>query len=84
MSGTHTSLSDYFAAAMDRLGPFEPNPALAVAVSGGADSMGLAVLARDWVDLSAGQCELWSLITDCEPHRRMKLRSPWSVWSVLA
>ncbi len=49
MSGTHTSLSDYFAAAMDRLGPFEPNPALAVAVSGGADSMGLAVLARDWV-----------------------------------
>jgi tRNA(Ile)-lysidine synthase len=34
---------------MDRLGPFEPCPAIAVAVSGGADSMALARLARDWV-----------------------------------
>src|SRR5450432_2141440 len=42
-------LAAAFAAAMDRLGPFEPCPALAVAVSGGADSMALAVLARDWV-----------------------------------
>ena len=33
---------------MDRLGPFEPRPALAVAVSGGGDSLALAVLARDW------------------------------------
>jgi tRNA(Ile)-lysidine synthase len=33
---------------MDRLGPFEPHPALAVAVSGGGDSLALAVLARDW------------------------------------
>jgi tRNA(Ile)-lysidine synthase len=38
-----------FAGALDRLGPFEPAPKLAVAVSGGADSMALAVLARDWV-----------------------------------
>ena len=37
-----------FAAAMDRLGPFEPRPSLAIAVSGGADSMALAVLASDW------------------------------------
>ena len=29
---------------MDRLGPFERCPALAVAVSGGADSMALAML----------------------------------------
>ena len=34
---------------MDRLGPFEPRPALAVAVSGGADSTALAILTRDWV-----------------------------------
>lgn len=34
---------------MDQLGPWEPNPALAVAVSGGADSMALVILARDWV-----------------------------------
>lgn len=43
------ALAIAFAAAMDRLGPFESRPALAVAVSGGADSMALAVLARDWV-----------------------------------
>jgi tRNA(Ile)-lysidine synthase len=34
---------------MDRLGPFEPNPTLAIAVSGGADSMALAILVRDWL-----------------------------------
>ncbi len=33
---------------MDRLGPFEPGPKLAVAVSGGADSLALALLAQDW------------------------------------
>jgi len=43
-----------FAAAMNRLGPFEPRPALAVAVSGGADSMALALLTRDWVRLRGG------------------------------
>ncbi len=37
-----------FAEAMARLGPFEPAPMLAAAVSGGADSLALAVLARDW------------------------------------
>ena len=37
-----------FAQAMDRLGPFEAGPHLAVAVSGGADSTALALLARDW------------------------------------
>ncbi|HBK04420.1 MAG TPA: tRNA lysidine(34) synthetase TilS [Acetobacteraceae bacterium] len=34
---------------MDHLGPYEPGPTLAVAVSGGADSMALAILTRDWV-----------------------------------
>ncbi len=34
---------------MARLGPFGPAPKLAVAVSGGADSTALALLARDWV-----------------------------------
>jgi len=41
-------LATEFGQAMDRLGPFEPYPALAVAVSGGADSMALAILAHDW------------------------------------
>ncbi len=43
-----------FTMAMDRLGPFEPRPELAVAVSGGADSMAVALLARDWVRLHGG------------------------------
>jgi tRNA(Ile)-lysidine synthase len=37
-----------FAALMAPLGPFEPLPQLAVAVSGGADSMALALLADGW------------------------------------
>jgi tRNA(Ile)-lysidine synthase len=48
MFGTQACLATAFAAAMDRLGPFEPCPVLAIAVSGGADSMALAILARDW------------------------------------
>ena len=38
-----------FAALMAPLGPFEPRPNLAVAVSGGADSLGLCLLAQEWV-----------------------------------
>jgi tRNA(Ile)-lysidine synthase len=43
------NLDEAFAASLDRLGPFEERPTLAIAVSGGADSMTLALLARDWV-----------------------------------
>jgi tRNA(Ile)-lysidine synthase len=48
MSGAQSCLTTAFAAAMDKLGPFEPHPAVAVAVSGGADSTTLAILAREW------------------------------------
>jgi tRNA(Ile)-lysidine synthase len=37
-----------FDALMATLGPFEKDPRVAVAVSGGADSMALALLAHDW------------------------------------
>jgi tRNA(Ile)-lysidine synthase len=37
-----------FRALMGRLGEFEKNPTVAIAVSGGADSMALAVLANRW------------------------------------
>lgn len=37
-----------FAGLMTRLGPFEPEAHLAVAVSGGADSLALALLLQDW------------------------------------
>ncbi len=46
---TGTPLPDTaFAARLDALGPFEPAPRLAVAVSGGADSLALALLAHTW------------------------------------
>lgn len=39
---------------MEACGPFEPAPALALAVSGGADSMAMALLARDWAAARGG------------------------------
>ncbi len=42
-----------FAAAMDRLGPWDPARRVAVAVSGGPDSLALALLARQWGDAVA-------------------------------
>ena len=51
-----------FAALMAPLGPFEPLPRLAVAVSGGADSMALALLADGWARARGGA--LLGLIVD--------------------
>ena len=45
---------DEFAARMARLGPFERAPAVAAAVSGGRDSMSLALLASRWVAAQGG------------------------------
>jgi tRNA(Ile)-lysidine synthase len=45
---------DEFAAAMGPLGPFEPAPRLAAAVSGGADSLALAILANAWARARGG------------------------------
>ncbi|HXT77991.1 MAG TPA: tRNA lysidine(34) synthetase TilS, partial [Acetobacteraceae bacterium] len=47
---------------MARLGPFEPEPCLAAGVSGGADSMALAVLADGWVRRRGGS--LLAVIVD--------------------
>jgi len=44
-----------FDAWMARLGPFETAPCLALAVSGGRDSMALALLAGDWARAQGGQ-----------------------------
>lgn len=43
-----------FAAAMAAVGPFEPCPELAVAVSGGPDSLALALLADRWARARSG------------------------------
>ena len=54
-SAAGTPLDDTaFAAALDRLGPFEPSPQLAVAVSGGADSLALTLLAHRWARARGG------------------------------
>ncbi len=45
---------DEFARAMAPLGPYEPAPLLAVAVSGGPDSMALALLAGRWAAARRG------------------------------
>lgn len=45
-----------FARLIAPLGPFEPKPEIAVAVSGGADSMALALLAADWARDNKGRC----------------------------
>ena len=47
---------------MERLGGFEARPRLAVGVSGGADSLGLALLAQGWTAERGG--ELLALIVD--------------------
>jgi tRNA(Ile)-lysidine synthase len=51
-----------FDAAMDRLGPFERRPAIAVGVSGGADSLALALLLQAWVEARDGR--LLALVVD--------------------
>ena len=49
-----SGLAGYFAEAMEAFGPFEPEVQLAVAVSGGADSMALALLADRWARAKGG------------------------------
>jgi len=56
------ALDAAFTAAMGRLGPFEPAPLLAVAVSGGSDSMALALLADAWARDRGGR--ILALIVD--------------------
>ena len=46
--------SEDFAALMEPFGPFEAAPRLAVAVSGGADSLALALLAAEWARARGG------------------------------
>jgi tRNA(Ile)-lysidine synthase len=46
---------DEFAGALDRIGGFETQPLIAVAVSGGPDSMALAMLADRWARLRGGE-----------------------------
>ncbi len=51
-----------YADRLDRLGPFEPQPLLAVAVSGGGDSLAAALLTRDWTRARGG--DVLALLVD--------------------
>ena len=54
--------AEEFAALMAPLGPFGAPPRLALAVSGGADSLALALLAARWAEARAG--EVFALVID--------------------
>ncbi len=55
MSSAPSTLDGVFAQAMAGLGPFESRPHFAAAVSGGADSLALAVLADRWIRARGGR-----------------------------
>ena len=57
-----TNTADIFAQAMQAFAPFETAPHIAVAISGGGDSLALTLLLHDWV--SARQGKLLALTVD--------------------
>ena len=61
MSAAPLTLGE-LADALDAIGGFETRPLIAVAVSGGPDSMALAILADRWARQRGGQA--WALIVD--------------------
>lgn len=63
-----------FAALMADFEPFEAAPDLAVAVSGGADSMALAVLLQDWVETRRGRLEALVVDHGLRPGSRREAR----------
>jgi tRNA(Ile)-lysidine synthase len=68
MSAAPLTLGE-LADALDRIGGFETRPVVAVAVSGGPDSMALAILADRWARQRGGQA--WALTVD----HRLRLES---------
>lgn len=64
-----------FAALMAGSGPFEPRPLLAVAVSGGADSMALALLAQEWARARRGRIVTLTVDHGLRPEARVEARA---------
>jgi tRNA(Ile)-lysidine synthase len=60
---------------MERLGPFEPAPVLAVALSGGADSMALALLADRWARRRRGRIVALTVDHGLRPGSRAEARA---------
>ncbi len=59
---------------MARCGPFEPRPLLAVAVSGGGDSMALALLADGWARARKGRIVALTVDHGLRPEARAEAR----------
>ncbi|MCC7016703.1 MAG: tRNA lysidine(34) synthetase TilS [Rhodospirillales bacterium] len=68
MSAPVRSLDDAFAEAMAAFGPFEARPHLAAAVSGGADSLALALLADRWAGARGGRVTALTLDHGLRPE----------------
>ena len=69
-----TISNDNFADAMTALGPFEAAPELAVAVSGGVDSMALALLAHAWVRQRGGTITALTIDHGLRPEAAQEAR----------
>ena len=67
-SGTSPVTAEEFAGAMAALGPFEPRPAVAVAVSGGPDSLALTFLLRDWLAPRGGRLTAFTVDHGMRPE----------------
>lgn len=61
-------LWDRFSQEMKRLGPFEDNPSLAVAVSGGSDSLALCFLLHKWVTQEGGTLQAFHVDHQLRPE----------------
>lgn len=55
---------------IDTLGPFEPQPVIAVAISGGPDSMACAFMARDWAMARGGSIVTLTVDHGLRPESR--------------
>lgn len=63
-----------FATAMSALGPFEAAPHIAVAVSGGSDSLALLLLLRDWIAPRGGRLTALSVDHGLRPESAVECR----------
>lgn len=59
---------------MEVLGPFEPSPHIAVAVSGGSDSLALLLLLRDWLTSRKGRLTALTVDHGLRPEAAVECR----------
>ena len=71
---TMSAVAAAFAAAMENFAPFENAPRLAVAISGGADSLALCLLARDWAAARGGRVTALTVDHRLRPESREEAR----------